>query len=115
MSDQLARDFWNRVDSRLNGRSMKDLCEKCHLNYSSIRNRKSGTKYQLPRIETGFIIANELGVSLEYLLTGSDDLGPFNEFIPYLKAASEGDLGSIRKILGMPEKKADGNSGIMAG
>ena len=40
MKDRIAREFWNRVDSKLNGATLKDLCDKAGLNYNSIRNRK---------------------------------------------------------------------------
>lgn len=114
MRDELARAFWGRVDERLGASTLKDLCAKAGINYSSVRNRKSGPVYSLPRIETGYAISKALGVSVEYLLTGKEDSGPFEEFIHYLRKADPVTIENIRSILHMPEKK-DGNSGIKAG
>lgn len=72
MEDELARCFWSRVESQLSGKSLRALCAEAGLNYHSIRNRKSGAVYSLPRIETGYQIAQALGVSLEFLITGKD-------------------------------------------
>lgn len=60
-------------------------------------------------------LAEALNVSAGELLDSIDPSNPFMEYIPYLAQASEGDLCSIRKILGMPgvEKKS-GQSGEKA-
>lgn len=114
MKDEMAREFWSRVDGKLGTSTLKDLCAKAGINYDSVRNRKSGPVYSLPRIETGYAISKALGVSMEYLLTGEDaGKSPFQEYIPFLEKASEKDLYGVRKLLGMPEKKT-GNSGVMA-
>lgn len=90
MKDRIAREFWNRVDSKLNGATLKDLCDKAGLNYNSIRNRKSGDVYSLPRMESGYQIAKALGVSLEYLLTGETDRS-YNARIRAIADALESD------------------------
>jgi len=77
MKDELARAFWRRVDLSLDGATLKDVCEKAGLNYTSVRNRRSGAVYSLPRLENGYQLAHNLGVSLEYLLTGQKTI-PYN-------------------------------------
>lgn len=72
MDDKIARNFWNRVDALLNGKTMKSFCREIGVNYNSVRNCKSGASYILPRLETGYLIAQGVESSLEYLLTGSD-------------------------------------------
>lgn len=87
--------------------TLKDLCTKAGINYNSVRNRKSGPVYSLPRIETGYAISKALGVSMEYLLTGEESKqNPFQEYIPFMEKASKEDLYGVRKLLGMPEKKS---------
>ena len=85
MEDELARDYWNRVNIVLNGNTLKDLCEKAGLNYNSIRNRKSGNVYSLPRMENGLLLAKALGVSMEYLLTGEKN----HIYNPRVKAVAD--------------------------
>ena len=72
MDDKIARNFWNRVDALLKDKTMKSFCQEIGINYNSVRNCKSGAAYVLPRLETGYLIAQGVGSSLEYLLTGSD-------------------------------------------
>ena len=76
MNDKIARDFWKRVEIAQGGISLKDLCLSADLNYDSVRNRKSGLTYSLPRLESALAIARALGVSMEYLLTGESSQEP---------------------------------------
>lgn len=88
MEDRLAREFWNRVDMELGTETLKDLCHRAGLNYNSVRNRKSGKVYCLPRLGTGYAIAQALGVTLEYLLTGKTGKSPdprINAIASYLE------------------------------
>ena len=104
--------FWETVDQLRPEGDLKTFVKNNGLDYVRITNQRSDCR--IPKLEDAYAIAKALDVSIEHLITGTDDLGPFNEFIPYLKKASEGDLTSIRKILGMPEKKVAGSSGMEA-
>jgi hypothetical protein len=64
-------NFWKRVDSLLGeGQTIKWLCEELTLNYRSIINLRHANR--LPSLDNGYKIANLLGTSVEFLLTGHD-------------------------------------------
>lgn len=109
MKDNLAREFWNRVDLMLGTETLKDLCKKAGLNYDSIRNRKSGATYSLPRMETGYALSRALGVSMEFLLTGKDDRPASVAELVY-EYMNENMPGTLDDILNIIQKKT-GNSG----
>lgn len=73
MDDTLARTFWNTVDRIRGNESLKSLCLRTNLNYDSIRNRKTGVTYSLPRLETAYLLATALHTTVEYLMSGAED------------------------------------------
>lgn len=117
----MARGFWNRVEERLDGRTLKGLCAQAGLNYNSVRNRKSGPEYSLPRLETGVAIAQALGTTVEYLLLGMQhecsEYEKYLEFISIMDKKDPEKLRVIREMLGMDERKKRfvSGSGVMIG
>lgn len=85
MDDTLARKFWGVVDQLRGDESMKSLCVRTNLNYDSIRNRKTGAKYSLPRLETAYSLAVALHTTVEYLLTGAEE----TTYPPRVKAIAD--------------------------
>ena len=72
MSDTLAREFWQRIDDLRRGDSLKDIASKAGLNYDTLRNKRSGKISVLPNLTDAYSLAQTLGVSMEFLLTGKD-------------------------------------------
>ncbi len=60
--------FWNQIDKANSNQTLKSLCERAGLNYSNIKNQRSLNR--LPKLEDAHALSRELGVTLEYLLTG---------------------------------------------
>lgn len=111
MNDIAAREFWSRVDICLKGESLKSLCDRTGLNYDSIRNRKSGLTYSLPRLETAYAIAKALNISIEYLLTGKHEVHQFPQRIDTiarkLTRISESNLETIETmIMALPDEES---------
>lgn len=110
MDNETARIFWNNVQANLNGKTFKSVCEEAGLNYLSVANRKSGKTPSLPRLESAYLLAKTLGVSIEYLLTGEKTDTIADRVHAYML---ENMPGTLQDILGKIEKK-DGSSGRRA-
>ena len=65
-------EFWERVNSLMkkNGLKHKDAAVICHVSPKTFSNWKSKNLY--PGIIDGYHLAQFLGVSVEYLITGKD-------------------------------------------
>lgn len=117
MENEIARFFWNNVQSCLKGRTFKSVCSDAGLNYLSIANRKSGKTPSLPRLESAYAIAKTLGVSMEFLLTGKDP--ERQEYPPRIQAIieilldDESKLNAVCTLLQIPTEEA-GISGTKA-
>ena len=64
--------FWKIVDNILEKNTLVWLANKSELNYKTLKNQRSYLR--LPNLEDAYAISRTLGVSLEYLLTGTDSL-----------------------------------------
>ncbi len=66
------KDFWERVECELDyqGLSRTDLAKKCDISVSSISKGKA--LGYIPSVLTAVKIAAALGVTVEYLVTGSN-------------------------------------------
>jgi len=62
--------FWKNVDAKLGKESLASLARNSSLNYKTLKNQRSLMK--VPDLSVSFVIAQYLGVSLEYLITGKD-------------------------------------------
>lgn len=104
------------------GQKIKQLRTKRGLTQEELAAMVGKGKSYICNIEKGFRtttldcippLADALGVPVGELLGEDiDPSNPFLEYIPYLAQADEGDLRSIRKILGMPTEEK--NTGISA-
>lgn len=93
------------------GLTQEELAAKIGKVKSYICNIEKGTR--TTKLENVPLLAEALNVSISELVgLDIDPSSPFLEYIPFLARAEEGDIRSIRKILGMPieDKKSDGNS-----
>lgn len=117
MENEIARFFWINVQSCLKGRTFKSVCSDAGLNYLSIANRKSGKTPSLPRLESAYAIAKELGVSVEYLLTGEDirhqAYPPRIQAVVDILMKDETKLTAVCTLLQIPTEEA-GISGTKA-
>lgn len=64
-----AYNFWKRFDEKKGDREIKDICKTADIAYQRIADQRSDCR--LPRLEDAFVLASEINVSLEYLLTGN--------------------------------------------
>lgn len=117
MENEIARFFWNNVQSCLKGRTFKSVCSDAGLNYLSIANRKSGKTPSLPRLESAYAIAKTLGVSIEFLLTGEEPAKqgypPRIQAIIEILLDDENKLNAVCTLLQIPTEEA-GISGTKA-
>lgn len=70
-----ADEFWARVISSLNGVKESWLADKIGVRPSTLSTWKVHDR--LPRADEAHAIASALGVTVEYLLTGSDSMDPW--------------------------------------
>lgn len=104
--------FWQRVDVARGDNTLDVLAKEMGLKRGSLLDLRSDGR--LPKTEALLNLSRFLNLSMEYLLTGESSYRDLEEFLPFLAKATDGDLTSIRKILGMPSKKS-GESGIKVG
>jgi hypothetical protein len=109
MTDAQIVKFWQRVDEARGTLTLDVLAKNMGLKTGSLLDLRSDCR--LPKVEALLGLSRFLNLSMEFLLTGERRYGAFEEYIPYLAKASDGDLASIRKILEMPSQKS-GSSGI---
>lgn len=81
-------DFVNRIDSLLKGQGItrKNLAEKLNINSSTMSAWK--TNNALPPVETVVLIAKELSVSIDFLVTGK--FFKLDEKDPYTRGFKDG-------------------------
>jgi len=104
--------FWRRVDDLLFIKkiSFKQLCIDNKLGYSTLINQKN-VYHRVPKLDQALLISQQLGVSLEYLLTGKEnDSFPISilDIVQRLSSASLEEQNAVRRFLSIPEKR--GNS-----
>lgn len=70
MKEIKANNFWNNVDITLRKRrqTYRAMCQDTGITYSSINTQR--TRESIPKVEQVYLMAQFLGVSMEYLLTG---------------------------------------------
>ena len=64
--------FWARVDYllKLKRKSLTDLCNDCGIGYSAVNSQR--TRGSLPKIGQIYAMAQYLGTSIEFLLSGKE-------------------------------------------
>ena len=64
--------FWARVDYllKLKRKTMTDLCNECEISYRSVNGQR--TRKNFPKAEQLYVMAQYLGTSIEFLLTGKE-------------------------------------------
>lgn len=61
-------DFWKRIDAIRKTKTLSSICNATDIKYSRVKDNRSDNR--LPSLEDAYKIANYLGCSMEYLLTG---------------------------------------------
>jgi len=100
-------DIVTRIDDRLRERNLKRkaLAEACGFNVSNVtRWDKQG---YLPQSDTAYYIAQELGVSVEWLLTGKEREGLTEEERRLLDGWRQLDDRDRQDVLGIVEMKLE--------
>lgn len=69
-----AFDFWKRIDAYMidNKITLRELAAKTGISYSTINSQR--TRQNLPKVDQLVTMAQALGLSLEYMLTGKGTL-----------------------------------------
>lgn len=65
-----AYSFWQRVDQLRGDKTLKEIAEKFGLNYATIKDMRTKDRY--PKLDVLIGLADCLGVSLDYLVTGDE-------------------------------------------
>jgi transcriptional regulator with XRE-family HTH domain len=93
------RNFWDRVKTcvKEKGVTQMELAKSCKFTYGTFRNWIS--KNINPPLMYAYRISKYLGVSLEYLISGSgkDDVSKTNEEVLVLLKEAEEKLRKIRR------------------
>lgn len=65
-----AFEYWERVDELRGDKSLSDLAKIMKIKDQSLRNMRSQNRY--PKLEASQCLADYLGVSVSYLMTGKE-------------------------------------------
>lgn len=103
------KNFWKRVDDLVvtSGMNYKVLSEKSGIPYITIMNQKNQYS-RLPKLEDALSLAQALGVSVEYLLTGKEPAPRYariQDIIDWLMAKSDAELDVFRQYNHVPREK----------
>ena len=109
--------FWKHVDVSRGNRALADIASEAQINYQSLRDQR--TNNRLPKLEDAYALAKELGVTLEFLLTGEKEKDAYPERIQRIidkcMSAGETDLEIVERVLRIDsegEKKSDTGSAL---
>lgn len=109
--------FWKHVDTSRGNRALADIASEAKINYQSLRDQR--TNNRLPKLEDAYALAKELGVTLEFLLTGEKKKDAYPERIQRIidkcMSAGETDLEIVERVLRIDsegEKKSDTGSAL---
>lgn len=72
--EQLAMDFWGRVEQAQkleNKNSLKAICKTINVPYQTLINQKSSAK--LPSLTVAMFLSSELNTSLDWLIFGDNE------------------------------------------
>ena len=103
------RSFWLRIDTLRGKESLKEIAQRCNLNYDTLRNKRSGKNPVYPNLVDGVVLAEALNTTAKFLLTGEDkEIGNFS---PRIRAiiiscinAKEEDLCLVERVLRISSK-----------
>ena len=103
--------FWCHVDECLRGEKLTDLAKDSGLSYNTVRNQRS--QNVLPNGFDILSLANALGVSVEYLLTGKEPAPRYariQDIIDWLMTKSDAELDVFRQYNHVPREKGISSS-----
>lgn len=107
LEDSHAREFWLRVNGLLtkHGMTKQDLARATGINYGTLTNKSSGATYVFPNVEASHAIADALGTTVEYLMTGEEPPPrhtSYDDIIARLDIATPEECDMVRRMLGLP-------------
>lgn len=102
-------NYWNRIDVLLGDTPSKDFCKQNGLNYYTFIGNRIDSR--LCNIRETYIIANALGVTVEYLLTGKQPNCYSEELRTVIDILSKdtSKLEAVCTLLGIEKKKQQEN------
>ena len=110
-----AYKFWGNLDEARRGRaSLKEICTRLGIAYQRIADQRS--ECRLPKLEDAYCLANELGVSIEFLLTGKDQLTTYPPRVERIAKAclnaNDEDLSLVERALRINGEKSDAHGAL---
>ena len=92
-------EFWKRVDGLLNGKPLTVMADSIGMNYATMKNQRSGNRY--PKREDVSRIAEFLGTSVNFLMTGKEEASSISEEAMFVQQHPEA-RALIRAIMDDP-------------
>lgn len=71
MKEERAYNFWKRIDSFNNEKTILELSNKNGINYATIKTQRSRNK--MPNVDIIYTLAKALNVSMEFLISGEGE------------------------------------------
>lgn len=105
MDDNSGREFWKRIDTELErqGSNLTIFCEAVGVSYGTVSLQR--TRHTVPKADLCISMAQELNVSVEYLVRGESKKQPFSPRVMTIahacEKASELKLQMMEELLGI--------------
>ena len=84
---EFAFQFWGRVDALLGSTSLKELSSSIGISYATLKDMRTRNRY--PKQETTSKLADYLGTTVDYLMTGKDSTEPAGGLCPEAQFVQE--------------------------
>ena len=111
MTPSKAYEFWKCFDKALGQKPIKDFALDHDLDYVRIVNQRSDCR--LPKLEDACALADALGTTVEYLMTGEEPSSRYariQDIIDWLMAKSDAELDVFRQYNHVPREKEQSSS-----
>lgn len=98
-------NYWKRIDYLMGNRTIKDFCEENNISYNTFKGNH--TSLRMFNVTETYIIAQALGTTVEYLLTGKQPNLYSEELRTVLDILSKdtNKLDAVCTLLGIEKKK----------
>ncbi len=104
-----ATNYWKRIDYLMSNRVIREFCEETGISYNTFRCNHASLR--MFNVTETYIIANALGVTVEYLLTGKQPNCYSEELRTVIDILSKdtSKLEAVCTLLGIEKKKQQQN------
>ena len=97
-------DYWKRIDRLMGNRVIKDFCEENGISYNTFKGNH--TSLRMFNVVDTYTVANALGTTVEYLLTGKQPTSYPTELRTVIDILSKDSskLDAVCTLLGIQKK-----------